>query len=228
MINLMHISHSYSQNSVITPVLHDINLKIDKGSLNAVIGPSGSGKSTMLSIMGAILQPAHGRYEYEGADIFSMSRRERVCFRNKHFGFILQDFALIQDYTVFQNEEIPLIYNNVCSRKEMRYRIEKILECLGIEKLLDKCVRNISGGEKQRVAIARALVNEPEVIFADEPTGLLDQKNAQIVMGLLKQIWKEDKTIVMVTHNDNLAAQCERIIKICDGHITEDKSIFDV
>lgn len=200
--------------------INNISLNVNKGELIAIVGPSGSGKSTLLNILGLLDQPTEGNYLINGQDVSKIKDRKLAKIRNSFFGFVVQNFALIDDYTVFQNIKIPLDYNKVSS-KEKKVRIDEILNKMNIIDKKDKLPNQLSGGQNQRVAIARALVNNPQVILADEPTGALDKKTSQDIMNLFLELNKEGQTIIIITHDEKIAKQCKRVITIEDGMIKE-------
>lgn len=200
--------------------INNISLNVNKGELIAIVGPSGSGKSTLLNILGLLDQPTEGSYLINGQDVSKIKDRKLAKIRNSFFGFVVQNFALIDDYTVFQNIKIPLDYNKVSS-KEKKVRIDEILNKMNIIDKKDKLPNQLSGGQNQRVAIARALVNNPQVILADEPTGALDKKTSQDIMNLFLELNKERQTIIIITHDEKIAKQCKRVITIEDGMIKE-------
>lgn len=200
--------------------INNISLNVNKGELIAIVGPSGSGKSTLLNILGLLDQPTEGNYLINGQDVSKIKDRKLAKIRNSFFGFVVQNFALIDDYTVFQNIKIPLDYNKVSS-KEKKVRIDEILNKMNIIDKKDKLPNQLSGGQNQRVAIARALVNNPQVILADEPTGALDKKTSQDIMNLFLELNKERQTIIIITHDEKIAKQCKRVITIEDGMIKE-------
>ena len=199
-------------------VLDNINLSIKKGELIAIMRPSGSGKSTLLNILGLIDVQSSGNYYIEGKEVKDLMKNKPNLVRNKLFGFIFQYYTLLKQYTVIENVMLPLTYRKI-SNKE---RVEKsilYLKKVGLFYLKDKKINKLSGGQQQRVAIARALVTEPEIILADEPTGNLDQKTGQDIMDLLIEINAAGKTVIIVTHDYNIAKQCSRIVRVIDGKI---------
>lgn len=197
--------------------LDGIDLDIESGDFCSIFGVSGSGKSTLLHIMGCIDKQTKGSYKYKGVELLEKNERERANLRNKTFGFILQDFGLIEEESVYQNICVPLLFSS--SYKNKNADIKKILKQLNIIDLKDKKVKHLSGGQRQRVAIARALINNPEVIFADEPTGSLDTKNTEMIMDILLNLNKQGKTIVIVTHNVKIANISSKCFAIKDGRI---------
>lgn len=198
--------------------LNGIDLSIDQGDFCSIIGVSGSGKSTLLHIIGCIDKQTEGTYKLNGIEISKKSEKERAKFRNSTFGFVLQDFGLIEDETVYQNVCIPLLFSNK-KNKNINRVIESILLDLDILELKNKKVSQLSGGQRQRVAIARAIVNDPEIILADEPTGALDTRNTEIIMKIFSKLNKSGKTIVMVTHNIDITKLTNKNFTIKDGII---------
>lgn len=218
MINIIEIKNLSKVYDNEIKVLDNINLSIKKGELIAIMGPSGSGKSTLLNILGLIDVQSSGNYYIEGKEVKDLIKNKPNLVRNKLFGFIFQYYALLKQYTVIENVMLPLTYRKI-SNKE---RVEKsilYLKKVGLFYLKDKKINKLSGGQQQRVAIARALVTEPEIILADEPTGNLDQKTGQDIMDLLIEINAAGKTVIIVTHDYNIAKQCSRIVRVIDGKI---------
>ncbi|MDD3184994.1 MAG: ABC transporter ATP-binding protein [Anaerostipes sp.] len=215
MIELKQISKKYTEH---TTVLNNIDLTIKKGEYIAIMGPSGAGKTTLMNIIGCIDSCTGGKYILDGNDVSSYNDKEKARLRNEKFGFVVQDFGLISSMSVFQNIQIPLLYrkNKKGNQKE---KIEEILKKL---KLLDKIndnVNNLSGGQRQRVAIGRALVNSPDVILADKPTGALDQATGKEVMDIFTELNNEGKTVIIVTHDEQVAKCCNKIIHVVDGKV---------
>lgn len=197
--------------------LNNVNVEINEGELVAIIGKSGAGKSTMMHIIGCIDDFEEGKYELNGKDISSISAKKKAEIRNKEIGIVMQDFALIDEYTVEENVMIPMYFTKGVKNK--KDKVKNALEKVGIEDLSSKSINKLSGGQKQRVAIARAIVNEPDILLADEPTGALDSKTGQEIMNVFKEINDNGKTVIIITHDMEIAKQCKRIIEIKDGKI---------
>lgn len=202
--------------------LKGISLKIGKGQFVSVVGKSGSGKSTMLNLLGGIDRPTEGAVNINGIDINKLSESQLTSFRAQNLGFIFQFFQLMPTLTVLENVIMPMDFAGRIPKRERVKRASMLLSKVGILNQSHKYPDALSGGEQQRVAIARALSNDPQLILADEPTGNLDSQTTEDIFNLLKELSKEGKNVVMVTHNNELAARCERIIQIKDGLIIED------
>lgn len=218
MIKLKGISKIYNKKkSNEFYALDKVNVEINKGELVAIIGKSGAGKSTMMHIIGCIDDFEEGTYELNGKDISGVSAKKKAEIRNKEIGIVMQDLALIDEYTVEENVMIPLYFTKGVKNK--KDKVKSALEKVGIADLKSKPINKLSGGQKQRVAIARAIVNEPEILLADEPTGALDTKTGQEIMNVFKEINDNGKTVIIITHDMEIAKQCKRIIEIKDGKI---------
>ena len=224
MIELNKIDKFFKTGDQEIQVLNDINLKVDKGEMIAIMGPSGSGKSTLLNILGCLDSQTSGTYKVCGKEITNLSSKEKAKMRNSVFGFVVQYFALIDDYTVYENVKLPLKYST-SKKKTSKKEIINLLETLGIGEKKDRYPSELSGGQSQRVAIARAMSNDPQIILADEPTGALDKKNGNDVMSIFQKLNKEGKTIIVVTHDEKIAKMCKRIILLEDGKIISDVKI---
>ena len=218
-IVIENILKAFGKNDNERKVLDGVSLKINEGDFLAICGKSGAGKSTLMHILGMLDVPDKGKYFLDETDVLALSDGKKAKLRNAKIGFVLQDFGLIEGESVSNNVRIPLLLGK-CKLRDIQNKVLDKLCMLGIEDLAKKDVSLLSGGEKQRVAIARAIVGEPEYIFADEPTGSLDSENAVMVMDIFKKIRDKGKTIVIVTHDEELAKQCDKIIYICDGHLT--------
>lgn len=222
MIELIDGIKIYGKGSSRVFALNGLSLQIQKGELVALMGPSGSGKSTLLNIIGCIDQLTSGSYLLDGTDIQNFSHMRLAQLRNKRFGFVLQDFGLIDHWTVSKNVEIPLSYAKP-SDKKPKERIEQVLNQLQIADKKSELAYRLSGGQKQRVAIARAIVNDPQIILADEPTGALDQKTGREVLNILQKIHQAGKTVIIVTHDPSVAGACNRVIQIVDGKMKQEQ-----
>ena len=224
MIRLENISKIYDAKIDTTKALDNVSLQINDGELVAIMGPSGSGKSTLLNILGCMDTATEGKYYVDDIEVSMLKKSQRDSFRKKNIGFVFQHFALMDYYTAYENIELPLIANNV-RKSERKKIVQQQLEHLGITSQRNKLPKKMSGGQQQRVAIARALVTNVNLILADEPTGALDQKTGQEVLALLKEINSTGKTVIIVTHDEKIAADCNRVIMIQDGRIRDDKKI---
>ena len=225
LIEVKNLKKEYCAEEVVTQVLHGLSFRIEKGEFVSIMGPSGSGKSTLMHILGLLDRLTSGEYFFEGKDVTKLDDNELATLRNERIGFVFQSFNLLPRTTVLDNVKLPLTY----SQKRIDYdqQAKKVLESVGLGHRLNYYTNQISGGEKQRVAIARALVNEPSLIFADEPTGNLDSKSGIQVMEVLQHLNNSGNTIILVTHETYTAEHAKRIIKIRDGLIVEDVSVHN-
>ncbi|WP_055071381.1 ABC transporter ATP-binding protein [Clostridium massiliamazoniense] len=221
-IKLIDIGKTYGKGTEAeTVALKNINLTINEGEFISIMGPSGSGKSTLLNILGCVDNPTEGKYYLNNKEVSLLKGKELARIRNEEIGFIFQNFNLLYDYNLIDNVSLPLSY----SKKKLP-KVKTAMDMLdklglGAHKL--KTPDQLSGGQKQRVAIGRALINSPKIILADEPTGALDRKTGMEVMDMLKEINREGKTVIIITHEKNIGEQCDRMIKIADGEIEESK-----
>ncbi|MDA2313118.1 ABC transporter ATP-binding protein [Bacillus cereus group sp. MYBK35-2] len=215
MIQLVNVAKGFGKNNF--SALKDINLTIEKGEMIAIMGPSGSGKSTLLNIIGLIDSPSAGKYFLDGMDTSTLKSNYHK-YRNMEVGFVFQNFSLLDDYTVVENVMLPLVYRRISHKKRMKISKE-MLKMVGLERHINKYPYELSGGEQQRTAIARALAQDTKIILADEPTGALDQENGKKIMSILKEIHKQGKTVLVVTHDQKVAAYCQRTIRLLDGNI---------
>ncbi len=218
MIKLEQIKKSYRTKYMETQALRGVDITIADGEFVAIMGPSGSGKSTLLNILGIMDMADSGSYELDGKMITDMKRKEQDDVRRENMAFVFQNFALMKERSVYENVELPLIPAKVKSKKRKEMVMEQ-LERLGIADLARKKASQISGGQQQRVSIARALVSGAKYVLADEPTGALDSLTGNEVVNILREIATEGKTVIMVTHNEELAGRADRIIRIADGRI---------
>ena len=223
LIDLQNINKSYRNGDQELQVLKDINLEVQEGEFLAIMGPSGSGKSTLMNIIGMLDRPSSGTYHLDGTEVAQLGEKKAAKIRNKQIGFVFQQFFLLSKLNALQNVELPLIYAGV-SQSKRKALAEQYLEKVELETRMHHLPSELSGGQKQRVAIARALVNRPSIILADEPTGALDTKTGEQIMELLTELNKEGKTIIMVTHESEIAAYAKRQIVIRDGVIYSDSA----
>lgn len=218
MIQAKNLSKLYTTEEVETTALNNINLHIREGEFVAIMGPSGCGKSTLLNIMGLLDSPSAGSFQFLGQEVAHYSERQRIGLRKGMIGFVFQSFNLIEELNVYENVELPLLYERV-SAEERRCKVEQVLEQMNIMHRRKHFPQQLSGGQQQRVAIARAVVTNPRLILADEPTGNLDSANGEEVMSLLSNLNTAGTTIVMVTHSPHDANHAHRIINLFDGRI---------
>lgn len=220
-LNMQDIVKSYTLGDSEQEVLHGVNLRICEGEFVSVLGPSGSGKSTLMNIIGCLDVPTSGRYVLSGHDVEDLSEKELARIRNKEIGFVFQNFQLLPRLSALENVELPMIYSNT-SASERKKRAAAILERVGLKDKMKNTPNQLSGGQQQRVAIARSVVTEPTIILADEPTGALDQKTGLAIMDLFEQLNREGRTIIMITHDINIAKHGKRIVTILDGQLSEE------
>ena len=223
MIEMKEIVKHYGKGDNVTEALKGISLRIENGEFTAITGHSGCGKSTLLNILGGMDRQTKGEYFCDGEDVSGMSERELAKFRNSHIGFVFQAFHLAGELTAAENVALPLGYAGV-GAKERKERAKVLLDRVGLAEKYKAYPAKLSGGEMQRVAIARALANHPRILLADEPTGNLDHKNGEKIMALLRELNKEGMTVVMVTHDLELAAMADRCIHMADGSIIAQKN----
>jgi putative ABC transport system ATP-binding protein len=209
--------------TVLVEALKNVSLKIHPGEYLAIMGASGSGKSTMMNVLGCLDRPTSGEYLLDGRDVARMDDDELSRVRGRKIGFVFQAFNLISELTIVDNVLVPLFYQGVPRAERTRRAIEK-LELVGLGDRLTHRPKELSGGQQQRVAIARALVNEPSIIMADEPTGNLDSKTSEAILSLFDELHDAGMTIIMVTHDDEMAQHCERVIRLHDGEVESDKA----
>jgi len=217
-INITNLHKTYSSGESEVKALRGLSLSVDKGNMIAIMGPSGSGKSTLLNIIGCIDRPTGGDYFLYDRLINTFNDGEMAELPNQKFGFVVQDFALVERYSVYKNVMIPLSYSKkpIKSKKD---KIENILSQLGILEKKNAMALNLSMGQRQRVAIARSIVNDPDIILGDEPTGTLDSDTGEEIMNIFKKLNENGKTIILVTHDKNVASYCQQIVRIKDGRV---------
>src|SRR3989344_795558 len=224
LIKITNLTKDYVNDDVVTPVLRGLNFAINQGEFVAIMGPSGSGKSTLMHILGFLDRLTNGVYEFDLKNVAEFSDNELAGLRNQEVGFVFQSYNLLPKTSVIENVKLPLIYAGV-SPPEMKKKAEKAIEAVGLTHRLNHLSNQLSGGESQRVAIARALINEPKMIFADEPTGNLDSKAGSQIMEILENLNEAGKTIILVTHEQDTAAHARRIIRLRDGVIVTDEIV---
>ena len=225
MINLVNVNKYYQNDEESLHVLKNINLTIAPGEMIAIMGPSGSGKSTLINLLGFIDKQFEGQYLFEGKTLLTSSDEVLSKIRNQTVGFVFQNFSLIETNTVFENVELPLLYNGY-KFHQTEEKVRAVLEKVGLSDKADKHLKQLSGGQQQRVAIARALINQPKFLIADEPTGALDSHTSEEIMKLFVDLNTQDQvTIILVTHNPDMVPYCSRLISIRDGEIIEDKAL---
>lgn len=221
-IRLRDIKKIYKMGGQELAALNGINLDIKRGEFAALMGPSGSGKSTLMNILGCLDRPTVGSYELEGKEVAHLSDDELAMMRNKHIGFVFQNFNLLSRISSLENVALPLVYAGV-GGSERRKRAQQVLEAVGLGDRAEHMPNELSGGQRQRVAIARALVNNPEIIMADEPTGNLDTKSTKEIMEIFQEMHGRGKTIILVTHEPEIAVCANRQLLVRDGVITRDE-----
>ena len=221
-IRLRDIKKIYKMGGQELAALNGINLDIKRGEFAALMGPSGSGKSTLMNILGCLDRPTVGSYELEGKEVAHLSDDELAVMRNKHIGFVFQNFNLLSRISSLENVALPLVYAGV-GASERRKRAQQVLEAVGLGDRAEHMPNELSGGQRQRVAIARALVNNPEIIMADEPTGNLDTKSTKEIMEIFQEMHGRGKTIILVTHEPEIAVCANRQLLVRDGVITRDE-----
>ncbi len=222
MIKLDKLTKIYRTEEVETTALNEVSFEIKEGEFVSIMGPSGCGKSTLLNILGMLDRRESGSYEFQGVEVGHLNEKGRSDIRKKNIGFIFQNFNLIDELTVFENIELPLIYNKV-KASERRERVNKLIEKIGISHRSSHFPQQLSGGQQQRVAVARALITKPPLILADEPTGNLDSSNGNEVMEMICELNEAGTTVIMVTHSSHDASYSNRIINLLDGQIVSEK-----
>ena len=218
MIKLNGITKVYQTGSQTLEALRSISLQIGKGEFVSIMGPSGSGKSTLMNIIGCLDTPTAGEYVLDSDKVAGLTFDQLAAVRNRKIGFVFQNFNLLPYATAWENIELPMLFDGKNGRTR-RERVTELLNAVGLLEWRDHRPSELSGGQQQRISLARALANDPPILLADEPTGNLDSKSGEEIMEILGQLWKEGRTIVMVTHNDHIAACSERTIRLFDGQV---------
>ena len=220
-IDIQGITKTYVNGKLSVPVLHGIDLQVNKGEFVSIMGPSGSGKSTFMNILGCLDRPTTGSYRLNGDEVATLSDDELAFVRNKQIGFVFQSFNLLTKLTALENVALPMIYAGM-DKKTRNERAAALLASVGLGERMDHLPSELSGGQRQRVAIARALANNPAIIMADEPTGNLDSKSTIDVMNIFRGLYDEGRTIILVTHEPEIATYASRNVVLRDGEIVED------
>ncbi len=222
LIALTNIIKKYTIGMVETTVLKGISLEINQGDMMAIVGSSGSGKSTLMNIIGLLDKANGGQYLFKDRDVTRLDDDELAYLRNRSIGFVFQQFNLLPRLNAFQNVALPLTYRSHVSQAEVEYRVLQALENVGMQSYLHHLPTQLSGGQQQRIAIARALIGEPSIILADEPTGALDSKTSQDIMNVFQRLHQEGRTLILVTHDEQVAAACAKRITLGDGLIVSE------
>ncbi len=221
MIEMKSIKKTYDTGSVSFDALKGIDLDVDKNEFIAIVGPSGSGKSTLMNLMGCLDTPTGGEYMLEGNRVETLSSNQLAEIRNRRVGFVFQAFNLLPYATAYENVELPILYAGL-KHKERKRRVTELLGKVGLADKMANKPTEMSGGEMQRVAIARALANNPQLILADEPTGNLDTASGGEIINIFEELWRDGRTVIMITHDTNIAKRCQRLIRLKDGRIDTD------
>ena len=221
LIELRHVCKTYQMGDTLIRAANDISMKIERGEFVAIVGQSGSGKSTCMNIIGCLDVPTSGTYLLDGRDVGKMNSNQLAAIRNELLGFIFQQYNLLPKLDLLENVEVPLMYAGV-SKAERRRRAKEVLEQVGLGSKLHHRPNQLSGGQQQRVSIARALAGRPAVILADEPTGALDSHTSREVLGMLQDLHQQGNTVVLITHDNSIAVQAQRIIRLEDGQVVYD------
>ncbi|ENM3949853.1 ABC transporter ATP-binding protein [Vibrio cholerae] len=222
LVELQQICKHYTSGQNVVKALDGVDLTIRHGEFLAILGPSGSGKSTLMNVLGCLDKPTAGRYQLDGHPVDSLSTQQLAAIRNQKIGFVFQSFNLLEYASALDNVVLPLVYAGV-KAKDRRRRATELLTRVGLADRLDHKPNQLSGGQKQRVAIARALINQPQILLADEPTGALDSKSGAEIEALFNELHREGRTIIVVTHDNELAKRTKRIVTIRDGQVVSDE-----
>lgn len=224
MVDVNAVTKDYRMGKIGVPALRGIDLKVAAGEMVAIMGPSGSGKSTLMNILGCLDRPTHGKYELHGEEISKKTDSQLAEIRNQKVGFVFQSFNLLPQLTALENVELPLIYRGQAAGIR-RAKAGTALVRLGLGERLRHRPQELSGGEQQRVAIARAVAAEPEIVLADEPTGALDSRSGEEILAVFQELHAQGITVIMVTHDPNVARHCERIVRLADGVVVADDPV---
>jgi putative ABC transport system ATP-binding protein len=222
-VRIIDLEKTYYLESLRVPALRGVSLEVEEGDFVALMGPSGSGKSTLLNLLGCLDRPTAGHYYLGDEDVSEMNDDQLSEIRSRYLGFIFQSYNLLAQYTVVENIEVPLLYQGCRLTAETRDRCVALADLVGLGNRLDHRPMQLSGGQQQRVAIARSLINDPHVVLADEPTGNLDSRTSDEIMALLSRLNGAGKTIIMVTHENDIAQWARRVVRMRDGHIESDE-----
>uniref|UniRef100_UPI003F58FF19 ABC transporter ATP-binding protein n=1 Tax=Vibrio cholerae TaxID=666 RepID=UPI003F58FF19 len=222
LVELQQICKHYTSGQNVVKALDGVDLTIRHGEFLAILGPSGSGKSTLMNVLGCLDKPTAGRYQLDGHPVDSLSTQQLAAIRNQKIGFVFQSFNLLEYASALDNVALPLVYAGV-KAKDRRRRATELLTRVGLANRLDHKPNQLSGGQKQRVAIARALIDQPQILLADEPTGALDSKSGAEIEALFNELHREGRTIIVVTHDNELAKRTKRIVTIRDGQVVSDE-----
>jgi len=218
MIELQGITKVYKTGSQSLEALRGVSMKVEAGEFISIMGPSGSGKSTLMNVIGCLDTPTDGEYLLDGRRVAGLSFDQLAAVRNRKIGFVFQNFNLLPYATAWENVELPMLFDGK-SGKARRHRVKELLDQVGLYEWRGHRPSELSGGQQQRIALARALANDPPILLADEPTGNLDSRSGEEIMAILSQLWKDGRTIVMVTHDDRIASHSERVVNLFDGMI---------